>query len=168
MDNKEHQHQKLVHKKSGLAAAGGMTQQQLIELQHKLFEEARAATLSGPLPSQALDPSVLAGVVLPSPAGEPEPAAAATSAQPLQAQQGEQQSAQQPKQAAQQPAGGQPGQQLDEQQQQHALADALPAAQQVQQASGAAGETAAGAAEGGGPEDSLDDVDVGDVDSEIV
>lgn len=174
VDNKEHQHQKLVHRKSGLAAAGGMTQQQLIELQHKLFEEARAATLSGPLPSLALDPSVLSGIVPAEPAEEAEPAGAAALQQSVNEQQTGQQAAQQagqqPQQALQQPAAVQPGQQLEQQQQQSTpLAGVSPAAQPAQQASGAAGEAAAGTAGGGGAEDdNLDDVTVGDVDSELV
>ncbi|EFN58286.1 hypothetical protein CHLNCDRAFT_14485, partial [Chlorella variabilis] len=43
LDNKEHREHKAGHKKGD----SGLTQEQLIELQQKLFEEARAATLSG-------------------------------------------------------------------------------------------------------------------------
>ncbi|KAL4443785.1 hypothetical protein ABPG75_011522 [Micractinium tetrahymenae] len=177
VDNKEHQHQKLVHRKSGLAAAGGMTQQQLIELQHKLFEEARAATLSGPLPSLSLDHLGLPALASSMPAGAEEPAAAAAQ-QPVQGQQPEQrpvqeqqQQQQQQQQAAQEPAAPAPaqaGQQSEQQQQQQQAppTEGAPPAQQAELAAGAAGEGAQGAAGGGG--DDLDDVDVGDVDSELV
>ncbi len=173
VDNKEHQHQKLVHKKSGLAAAGGMTQQQLIELQHKLFEEARAATLSGPLPSLTLDASVLSGVVPGAPAGDTEPEPAAAAQQPTQGQQAEQHVEQRPQQAQVEPAAGQPRQPVQpadhHQQQQLAPPAGAPSPAQPAQALGEAAGAAPGAAEGSGAEDdSLDDVTVGDVDSELV
>jgi FtsZ-interacting cell division protein ZipA len=50
-DNKEHREVKAGHKRGN----SGLTQQQLIELQQKLFAEAREATLSGPLPSVAAE-----------------------------------------------------------------------------------------------------------------
>jgi hypothetical protein len=67
-DNKEHQ-QKGAQKKGG-AKDSGLTQEQLIELQHKLFEEARAATLSGPLPGSV--PALAAGGEQGAPAVQPQ------------------------------------------------------------------------------------------------
>ncbi len=55
VENKEH-HGKMQNRKQG----SGLTQEQLIELQQKLFEEARAATLSGPLPSMLVSEVVAA------------------------------------------------------------------------------------------------------------
>ena len=62
-DKKEHQ--KLVSKKSA-ALESGLTQEQLVALQKRLFEEARARTLSGAPPPPAAAEAAPAG------AGEPE------------------------------------------------------------------------------------------------
>lgn len=47
------QHQKLVSKKSAALDSCGLSPAQLLELQQKLFQEARERTLSGPLPAAA-------------------------------------------------------------------------------------------------------------------
>lgn len=83
LDNKEHREHKAGHKKGD----SGLTQEQLIELQQKLFEEARAATLSGPLPSMVIEQA----------------------AAPLAAQQQQQQPDQQPEPEQQQQPPVQPG-----------------------------------------------------------
>lgn len=148
VDNKEHQHQKLASKKSGLGQSG-LTQQQLIELQHKLFEEARAATLSGPLPSLVeASPAPGAAAGTPAAAGGDEQAGAA----PAAAAVAQQLASQQEQQPGHEPQEGQTG---------HAAA--------VEGSSGAA--AAAVVQEGAAEEDEAaeDDPldDVGDVDSEL-
>lgn len=94
VENKEH-HGKLGAKKQ----QSGLTQEQLIELQQKLFEEARAATLSGPLPSMVVAEAMAAVA-----------AQGAAAAQPAAAQEQEQQQQQQASPEQQQPpaAGGEP------------------------------------------------------------
>ncbi|PSC71651.1 Dr1-like protein [Micractinium conductrix] len=153
VDNKEHQQQKLEHKKSGRAKGSGLTQQQLIELQHKLFEEARAATLSGPPPSLTLDvahPAVQQQ--------QPEAQQQAEEQQPEEEEE-EQQQQQQVEQAGDGSAAAAAVPTLA------AAAAPVPAAAPAAAVQEAAPAAAAGEDEDGSGE-SLDDVS--DVDSELV
>lgn len=101
VENKEH-HGKMQNRKQG----SGLTQEQLIELQQKLFEEARAATLSGPLPSMLVSEVVAAA--------DAEAQGDAAAAGQQQQQQGEQQQGEQPAVAAAAPPPEQPAAQLQE------------------------------------------------------
>lgn len=65
----EKEHQKKQASKRSAAQDSGLTQAQLMELQQKLFAEARARTLSGPLPS--LDLTAAAVPVAAAPAAAP-------------------------------------------------------------------------------------------------
>jgi len=100
------EHQKLVSKKSA-ALDSGLTQEQLVELQKKLFEEARARTLSGAAGSNAAGQP--AGAVQQQDAGQQQQqlAEAEQQLQPGQDQQ--------PQQLEGQQQGEQLGEQLMEQ-----------------------------------------------------
>ncbi|PRW56454.1 flagellar inner arm dynein 1 heavy chain alpha [Chlorella sorokiniana] len=114
VENKEH-HGKMQNRKQG----SGLTQEQLIELQQKLFEEARAATLSGPLPSM-----VVADVVAAVAAEQPGEGAAAGTAAEAAGQQQQQQQEQQQEQPGSAAAAA-PEQPAEQQQQQAAAAQQL-------------------------------------------
>lgn len=129
-ENKEH-HGRLGAKK----APSGLTQEQLIELQHKLFEEARAATLSGPLPSSVVADAVAQaaaahGVPQQQQQQQVEPQQQAEQQQEEQEHQAEQQAEEAREQPAQEAP---PAEQLPEEQ---------PAADAPAAAPAAAGEAA--------------------------